>query len=101
MITLGIELFPDEAVFYRTRGVFFMTQDKWEDAIRDFVYTSDEMPNMIPVHQYLVECYEQIGDAGNVQEQKIILEEKLSQLSQAERKRIEAAIKRLEEVKVN
>ncbi len=99
MITLGIELFPDEAVFYRTRGVFFKTQDKWEDAIRDFVYTSEKMPNMIPVHQYLVECYEQIGDSENVQEQKIILEEKLSQLSQTERKRIEAAIKRLEEVK--
>ena len=54
---------------------------------------------MIPVHQYLVECYEQTGDSKNVLEQKIILEEKLSQLTQAERKRIEAAIKRLEEVK--
>ena len=98
MITLGIELFPDEAVFYRTRGVYFMTQEKWEDAIRDFVYTTGEMPNMIPIHQYLVECYERLGDSKNVHEQKIILEEKLSQLTQDERKRIEAAIKRLEEV---
>ena len=98
MITLGIELFPDEAVFYRTRGVFLMSEKKWADAIRDLVYASKEMPNMIPVHQYLVECYEQTGDSENVLEQKIILEEKLSQLSQAERKRIEAAIKRLEEV---
>lgn len=75
-----------------------MSEKKWADAIRDLVYASKEMPNMIPVHQYLVECYEQTGDSENVLEQKIILEEKLSQLSQAERKRIEAAIKRLEEV---
>jgi hypothetical protein len=53
---------------------------------------------MIPVHTYLIECYEHLGDSKNVHEQKIILEEKLSQLSQAERKRIEAAIERLEEV---
>ena len=99
MITVGIQLFPDEAMFYRTRGVFFMAEKKWEDAIRDLVYTCEQMPNMIPVHQYLVECYEQTGDSKNVLEQKIILEEKLSQLTQAERKRIEAAIKRLEEVK--
>jgi hypothetical protein len=53
---------------------------------------------MIPIHQYLFECYERLGDSKNVHEQKIILEEKLSQLTQDERKRIEAAIKRLEEV---
>ena len=98
MITLGIELFPDEAIFYKTRGVYFMAQEKWEDAIRDFSYTADEIPDMISVHQYLVECYEWLGDSRNVHEQKIILEEKLGQLTQDERKRIEAAIKRLEEV---
>ena len=98
MTTVGIELFPDQAVFYRTRGVFFMAHGKWEEAIRDFVYTSSELPSMIPVHTYLIECYEHLGDSKNVHEQKIILEEKLSQLSQAERKRIEAAIERLEEV---
>lgn len=95
MLTLAIELFPDAAVFYKTRGIYFMTQEKWEDAIRDFAYSADEMPNMIPVHQYLVECYERLGDSRNVHEQKIILEEKLSQLTQDERKRVEAAIKRL------
>ena len=99
MTTVGIELFPDQAVFYRTRGVFFMTQGKWDEAIRDFVYTSNELPSMIPVHTYLIECYEHLGDSKNVHEQETILEEKLSQLSQAERKRIEAAIERLEEVK--
>ena len=46
----------------------------------------------------MVECYEWLGDSRNVHEQKIILEEKLGQLTQNERKRIEVAIKRLEEV---
>ena len=35
MITLGIELFPNQPNFYQTRGVYLMKQGAFENAIDD------------------------------------------------------------------
>ncbi len=96
MITLGIELFPDQPVFYQTRGVYLMKQGKTEDALKDLLYASQEMPNMLSLHKYLIECYEKLGQPDRALEQKKLLEESLTLLDADERRRMKASLERLD-----
>lgn len=96
MVTLGIELFPDQPVFYQTRGVFLLNQGKIDEAIKDLVYASEQLPSMISLHKYLITCYEKLGDDQKALEQEIILEAKLNELDAIDRRRVEEAIRRLD-----
>jgi tetratricopeptide (TPR) repeat protein len=92
MITLGIELFPEQPIFYQTRGVFLMNQGKFNEAIVDLLYASEKMPKMIALHRHLIDCYQALGDEQKVTEQQSLLQEKLSQLDVAERKLVESSM---------
>ena len=91
-MSLAIEMFPDQPVFYRTRGVFLASLERYKEAIEDLVVASEKLPNVIDVHQHLINCYEKTGDEDKAFEQKQILENKLGLLGEAQRKQLEAAI---------
>jgi tetratricopeptide (TPR) repeat protein len=95
MITVAIELFPEQPVFYQTRGVYMKNQGNLEAAVADLNYAMEKMPQMISLHQYLILCYELLGDEQKVTEQRILMEEKLSQLDDNNRKLVEASFARL------
>ena len=97
MITLGIEMFPDEPVYYQTRGVFLMGQGKYDEAVKDLVYASEKLPQNVVLDKYLVDCYEKLGNQRKKLDHEIILEEKLSTLANNERKIVEANLKLLDE----
>ena len=92
MITLGIELFPDQPIFYQTRGVYLKNHGRTEEAIKDLLYASEQMPNMIALHQHLADCYKILGNQEKVLEQEGLLKQKLSQLDEADRKLVNASI---------
>jgi hypothetical protein len=76
MITLGIELFPDQPIFYQTRGVYLKNHGRTEEAI----------------HQHLADCYAVLGNPEKVAEHEGLLKQKLNQLDEADRKLVEASI---------
>ena len=92
MITLGVELFRDQPIFRRTRGVYLANLGRHEEAIADLVYAAEKIPRVIDVHQHLILCYEKTGDSAKEDEQRQILENKLGLLEEEQRKRLEAAI---------
>jgi len=95
IITLGIELFPDQPVFRRTRGVFLANQGRHQEAIADLVEAADKIPDVVDVHQHLVLCYKKTGDSEKEMEQRKLLQAKLSQLEKAHRELMETAIGRI------
>lgn len=92
MISLAIEMFPDQPVFYRTRGVFLATSGRHEEAVKDLEYAAEKLPGIIDVHKHLILCYEKTGESEKELEQKEILEVKLNALGEAQRKRLETVI---------
>jgi tetratricopeptide (TPR) repeat protein len=92
MITLGIELFPDQPIFYQTRGVYLKNHGRTEEAIQDLLYASEQMPNMVALHQHLADCYAVLGNPEKVAEHEGLLKQKLNQLDEADRKLVEASI---------
>lgn len=95
IITLGIELFPDQPAFRRTRGIFLANQGRHQEAIADLVEAADKIPSAIDVHQHLVLCYKKNGDSEKEIEQRELLQAKLSQFEEAQRERMESAIGRI------
>ncbi len=96
MITLAIELFPDQPLLYQTRGMYLKQQGRYQDAVSDFLTASKELPKLLSLHKYLIECYEQLGQANRVVEHKTIIESILSQLDSDQRKSVEASMERLD-----
>ena len=92
MISLAIEMFPDQPIFYRTRGVFLASLGRFSEAAEDLAIAEKELPGAIDVHKHLILCYEKLGDEDKAFEQKQILERKLGQLADEQRKRLEAVI---------
>lgn len=89
---LAIEMFPDQPIFLRTRGVFLASLERYEEAIEDLVAASEKLPSFIDIHQHLIKCYEKTGQEEKAFEQKQILENKLGLLGEAQRKQLEAVI---------
>lgn len=92
MITFGIEMFQEQPLFYRTRGIYLVSQGKFEEAISDLVYAAEEIPNIVDVHQHLITCYEKTGRLDLVDQQRGLLDSKMGKLNDSQRKRMEQVI---------
>ena len=96
MITLGIELFPDQPGYYQTRGVYLMNQNRIEDAIKDLIFASEKLPNTLSLQKYLVECYEKLGDDEKRLKHERLLNEMLDELSAIDRLNVERQLERID-----
>lgn len=65
MITVAMELFPDQAALYQTRGIYYKNNERFQEAIEDLNYTVERMPKLISARTMLRDCYEAIGDEEN------------------------------------
>ena len=92
IITLSIELYPDQSVNYQSRGIYHKLREDWEAAISDFNFAIEKSPNLITVHRYLVYCYRQIGNEDKALEHESILQTKLNEMTPQARRKIEAAL---------
>ncbi len=95
VVTLAIELFPDQALLYQTRGELFKNQERYEDAIADLEVAAAKLPNLLSVRQQLIDCYEAIGRLDQANDQKLVVEDILSQLDINQRRQYEQAMKRM------
>ena len=96
MITLAIELFPDQPMLYHTRGVLFKQEGRYQEAVADFEQTAEKMPRLLSIRKHLVKCYEELGQPEKVAEQELILEEILGSLEVQERMRVEATLEKID-----
>jgi len=95
MISLAIEMFPDEPFFYRTRGIHLAATQRYAEAILDLEYAAEKLPQSLDIHQHLIGCYEKTGDEAHMFEQKDILERKLGELDESQRKKMEQLISKI------
>jgi tetratricopeptide (TPR) repeat protein len=95
IVTLAIELFPDQPLLYRTRGMYLKNLGRYQDATADFLTASKKLPQRITLYTNLIECHEQLGQSDKVLEYKTKIESILSQLDSAQRKNVEESMKRL------
>ena len=96
MITLAIELFPEQPAFYVTRGIFLKNQKRYEEAIVDLKYVAQRSPEDVVINQQLKFCYEKIGDEEGAAEQARLIEERLAEQDLQQRQQSEQLLQRLE-----
>ncbi|MFT7630435.1 MAG: tetratricopeptide (TPR) repeat protein [Mariniblastus sp.] len=92
MATLGIELFPNDPGFYVTRGSLYQKQLQFDEAIKDLLYVSEELPKSIVIHDQLSECYEAIGDVGNADLHRELKKELLMQIESEKQRKLEEPV---------
>lgn len=95
MISLGIEMFKEQPLFYRTRGIYLTSLGKYLEAIPDLLYASEKLPNVVDVYEHLITCYQNTNQQELVTEQRLLLESKLGDMNEAERKRMEQVISKI------
>ena len=95
MISLGIEMFQDQPLFYRTRGIYLTSLGRFEEAIPDLVFATEKLPNVLDTYQHLITCYEKTNQPELAEEQRQLLQVKLSELNDDQRKRMEQVIGRI------
>ncbi len=95
MVSLAIELFPDQSLLYQTRGIYFMKQQQYQDAAVDLEHALEKSPNMVSLHKYLIDCYEELNQPDRVTEHQNAMEGILSQLEFDQRRLVEASLERL------
>ncbi len=99
MISMAIEMFPDQAVFYQTRGIYLESLGRFEEAATDLNYAVEKNPTWVLLHDHLIHCYQQLGEEEKVLEHQALLDEKLSKLDERLRQQVVAAIERRKNAK--
>jgi tetratricopeptide (TPR) repeat protein len=95
LLDTALLLFPDQYMLYETRGAIRKGQQRYEEAIADFLIVLEKMPELITVHKHLKDCYEKIGDTEkSAIHQKRVLEI-LDQVDAKERELYERVLKDL------
>ena len=61
-VSVASETFPSQPVFYITRGTIRLFKDQNQLAITDFHQALKRNPNILRVHNSLVDAYKKIGD---------------------------------------
>ncbi len=82
MITVAMELFPDQAGLYQTRAMYYETKNQYPEAIKDLDYVIEKMPSMFSARQLLLECYQAIDDQENADRVQQDIDQFVSELDQ-------------------
>lgn len=93
--TLAIELFPNQPLFYQTRGEHFKRLNRFKEAIADFETADKTMPKnlSLSLRTNLIECYTKLNQADKANEQRAKLQDLLVGLNIEERRNAEQFIK--------
>ena len=94
MITVALELFPEQAALYQTRGLYYKNNQEYDNAIKDLEYAVEKIPTLIPARQMLMECYEATGNEEKVTETQVQINEMIRKLDDAQRAAVQAFLDR-------
>ncbi len=97
MITVAMELFPEQAALYQTRGLYYKNQQQFPEAIKDLAYVAEKMPSLISARNLLKECYLATNDQENAQKVQMEIDRLIMKLDEAQKKMVEDFLKRSEE----
>jgi len=95
MLTLAISMYPDQPLFYRTRGIYFASQGQYDNAIKDLAFASEKLPKILDIHKHLIHCYTELGDQARLESEQRALEDKLAELDVNQRERMEEVISKI------
>ena len=93
MITVALELFPDQAALYQTRGMYYKKKKQFQEAINDLQFAVEKLPNLIQGRQELVECYTAIGDTKNASSVQRDLDKLVQKLDDNQRQNFERELR--------
>ena len=99
MITVAMELFPDQAALYQTRGLYHKNQEQYPEAIKDLEYAAEKMPSLISARTLLADCYRAIDDQENAQRVQLDIDRLIMNLDDTQRRMVEDFMRRTEEEK--
>lgn len=97
MLTVAMELFPEQAALYQTRGLYYKNQGQFDEAIKDLSYAAEKMPTLISARTLLVQCYQAVGDQANALKVQLEIDKLVSKLDDAEKKLVEDFMRRSKE----
>ena len=97
MITVALELFPDQAALYQTRGLYYKLREDYALAIKDLEYTVEKLPVLISARQLLMECYKATGDKEKAKLAQREIDKMVSELDEGQRAAVEAFMKQQKE----
>ena len=63
MVSVAIETFPSQPVFYMTRGKLRMKSDMLQEAKEDFEEAVEQLPNSQFLRTMMIEVYTDLGDS--------------------------------------
>jgi tetratricopeptide (TPR) repeat protein len=95
MLSLAIELFPDQPLFYKVRGIYMKNSDRYADASKDLEQAVESLSNDFVVRKHLVDCYQQLDKPDSARDHQLELDRILSTIESSRRKQI---VKMLEEL---
>ena len=67
-MTVVMELFPQQPVYFLTRGEFHKEAEKYDEAISDLEFAKKNFAGVLSLVESLAECYEKVGNTEKQQE---------------------------------
>ncbi|WP_157665232.1 tetratricopeptide repeat protein [Mariniblastus fucicola] len=95
LLNTALLLFPDQYMLYETRGAIKKGRGEFTEAIKDFEFVIDKVPDLITVQKHLADCYEAIGNAEKASFHESRVEELLDQVDQKQRDLYERELNKL------
>ena len=86
MVSLAIEMFPDQPMLYETRGAIHKKEGRIEDALLDFNVVVERIPDSITVHQHMADCYVALGNEAKAEYHASRVKEILEELDAEQQK---------------
>jgi pentatricopeptide repeat protein len=96
VVTLAIEMFPDQTLLYQTRGVLHQKSGDYRAAISDFEYAAQKMPQLLTLQQHLVNCYRKLGQDDKADELEYAISTIIGEMEFDDRRRAEMTLKQLD-----
>ena len=93
MITVAMELFPDQAALFQTRGMYYLDNQQYDKAIEDLEYAVEKMPRLISARTHLKEAYEGNNDQENADRVQNEIDMLVAELDDAQKRIIEQFLK--------
>ncbi|MEM9944417.1 MAG: hypothetical protein AAF939_22885, partial [Planctomycetota bacterium] len=96
MITLAIEMYPENGNLYLSRGSYLKKLSRFEEAIVDLKTAEKKFPKSPMINQLLAQCFDELGKSDEAIIQTKIVQRKLNDLNTRERNLAEAMLRRLQ-----
>ena len=74
LLKIAIDLFPQDPIFYATRGRYFRDDEKYAEAIEDLEFAKTRLPGSVAILKNLKFCHEELGNSDEVENLRIMID---------------------------